>query len=372
MQVFIDYGYSDFPIEALSLENFTSPEQIESHICSKINPSTQTPENYQIFLEDSILDNTFTLEDQNFKTLSISYQIVGGKGGFGSLLRNAAARKKHFTNFDAAKDMTGRRLRDIKNEKQQVEWLKKKKQERKYINEEVDKFKIQEKERIARSSFLKIDKSYNDKVQKWVGDINVSVREGLKKRLLRKREENEVFDDSEKMVEFDESWNFGNKKVKGSLRNTNSNKKAKKFMRKKSSQGKDLEKENIVLGDFEETIQENSGQEVVNEECSKANDVQEKQQLEEIVEEVKAEGVLEIAAEIEEARTDEPVYGEICLSEMNAVEDLVGQGLEHLKHELTRLGLKSGGRLEDRAQRQWDIKLNPSLLFNHKYLARKS
>jgi len=62
---------------------------------------------------------------------------------------------------------------------------------------------------------------------------------------------------------------------------------------------------------------------------------------------------------------------EIDMNTINSVEDLLKLGPDHLKHELTRLGLKCGGNLQERANRLYDIKLNPQLLFNPKYLAKK-
>ncbi len=61
------------------------------------------------------------------------------------------------------------------------------------------------------------------------------------------------------------------------------------------------------------------------------------------------------------------IYDEIDLNKVNSVEDLEKFGLEHLKNELQRLGLKCGGNLRDRAQRLYDIKINPNNLFNPKY-----
>lgn len=42
-----------------------------------------------------------------------------------------------------------------------------------------------------------------------------------------------------------------------------------------------------------------------------------------------------------------------------------------MKHELTRLGLKASGRIEEKVARLWAIKLDPSNLFNPKYIAKK-
>jgi len=71
----------------------------------------------------------------------------------------------------------------------------------------------------------------------------------------------------------------------------------------------------------------------------------------------------------------EPVkigYSEIDLKVVGDIGDLMNLGPEHLKNELSRLGLKCGGSLEERKKRLFEIKMNPNLLFNPKYIAKKS
>ena len=63
-------------------------------------------------------------------------------------------------------------------------------------------------------------------------------------------------------------------------------------------------------------------------------------------------------------------YPEIDLKEIKSIEDLENLGSEHLKHGLMKLGLKCGGNLRERAQRLFDIKLDPTNLLNPKYLAK--
>ena len=57
----------------------------------------------------------------NNATILASLPLCGGKGGFGSLMRNQAAKKKKITNWDASRDLSGRRIRDINNEKKLIE-----------------------------------------------------------------------------------------------------------------------------------------------------------------------------------------------------------------------------------------------------------
>lgn len=60
---------------------------------------------------------------------SITMKIKGGKGGFGSLLKGQPAVKKRTKNFDSCRDLTGRRIRHVNQEKQMQDYLNKKKEE---------------------------------------------------------------------------------------------------------------------------------------------------------------------------------------------------------------------------------------------------
>src|SRR5690349_18464756 len=54
-----------------------------------------------------------------------------GKGGFGSMLRAIGAQIEKTTNREACRDLSGRRLRDINEEKKLKNWIEKKKNEEK-------------------------------------------------------------------------------------------------------------------------------------------------------------------------------------------------------------------------------------------------
>jgi len=60
-------------------------------------------------------------------------KLLGGKGGFGSLLRSQKGGKKT-TNFDAMRDLNGRRIRHVKAVERIKEWLEKKKREDELVN----------------------------------------------------------------------------------------------------------------------------------------------------------------------------------------------------------------------------------------------
>lgn len=56
----------------------------------------------------------------------VTPRFLGGKGGFGSMLRAIGAQIEKTTNREACRDLSGRRLRDINEEKRLKLWLEKK------------------------------------------------------------------------------------------------------------------------------------------------------------------------------------------------------------------------------------------------------
>ena len=48
--------------------------------------------------------------------VELKQSLMGGKGGFGSLLRSMKPKSKGDENFEACRDLSGRRLRHVNNE----------------------------------------------------------------------------------------------------------------------------------------------------------------------------------------------------------------------------------------------------------------
>uniref|UniRef100_A0A3B3ZZ30 Uncharacterized protein n=1 Tax=Periophthalmus magnuspinnatus TaxID=409849 RepID=A0A3B3ZZ30_9GOBI len=70
-----------------------------------------------------VVDRDQTL--QNGSIYHLEPRLRGGKGGFGSMLRALGAQIEKTTNREACRDLSGRRLRDVNHEKEMAEWLKK-------------------------------------------------------------------------------------------------------------------------------------------------------------------------------------------------------------------------------------------------------
>jgi hypothetical protein len=66
-------------------------------------------------------------ESPVFLQLRVRSGLLGGKGGFGSLLRgnSGTALARQTSNFDACRDLQGRRMRHVNNAKMLEEWMNK-------------------------------------------------------------------------------------------------------------------------------------------------------------------------------------------------------------------------------------------------------
>lgn len=64
-------------------------------------------------------------DDICFGHATIVPRLLGGKGGFGSMLRAIGAQIEKTTNREACRDLSGRRLRDINEEKRLKAWIEK-------------------------------------------------------------------------------------------------------------------------------------------------------------------------------------------------------------------------------------------------------
>lgn len=105
-------------------------------------------------------------------------KIVGGKGGFGSMLRAIGAQIEKTTNREACRDLSGRRLRDINEEKRLKNWLEKKKNEE---NNKDEKFQRKIEKLLARPKKEFKDEEYDTARSNLLENISDSVEQGFKK-----------------------------------------------------------------------------------------------------------------------------------------------------------------------------------------------
>ncbi|XP_067628118.1 splicing regulator SDE2 [Eurosta solidaginis] len=104
--------------------------------------------------------------------------IPGGKGGFGSMLRAIGAQIEKTTNREACRDLSGRRLRDI-NEEKRLKAVLEKMGELEREAEQRKKRKIEKLLAVPHHDFK--DAEYEEARSKLAEKVNNAVEEGLKK-----------------------------------------------------------------------------------------------------------------------------------------------------------------------------------------------
>jgi hypothetical protein len=70
---------------------------------------------------------------ETFAIYDVKTMLRGGKGGFGSLLKGQPPVKKRTSNTDSCRDLSGRRMRHVNQEKMIKEWQQKKIEEEKLL-----------------------------------------------------------------------------------------------------------------------------------------------------------------------------------------------------------------------------------------------
>ncbi|XP_028794756.1 replication stress response regulator SDE2 [Neltuma alba] len=118
-----------------------------------------------------------------FPTVHLLLRLAGGKGGFGSLLRGAATKagQKKTNNFEACRDMSGRRLRHVNAEKRLEEW-KAEEAERKLekIAEEFLKKQAKKgKKGVGDGEAHKYVAKYREESERCTAEVAESVKEAL-------------------------------------------------------------------------------------------------------------------------------------------------------------------------------------------------
>lgn len=109
--------------------------------------------------------------------VQLAFRLIGGKGGFGSMLRAIGAQIEKTTNREACRDLSGRRLRDINEEKRLKTWLDGQK-DRDQEAEEKRKKKIEKLQTRPKHEFK--DEQYEQSRSELTQNISESVEEGFR------------------------------------------------------------------------------------------------------------------------------------------------------------------------------------------------
>lgn len=123
---------------------------------------------------------------QNGQKLQICPTVLGGKGGFGSLLRAFGKQMQQSTNKEACRDLSGRRIRHVNNERKLKEFVEKQNElaaEKEQKNLEKAKKRKQRRENLEHSHHLFVDPQYDRQKEKIASDIDEAVALALKKKV---------------------------------------------------------------------------------------------------------------------------------------------------------------------------------------------
>jgi hypothetical protein len=114
---------------------------------------------------------------------SIRPLMLGGKGGFGSLLKGQPPVKKRTNNFDSCRDLSGRRIRHVNQEKMLQEWQKKKAEEDKLLREYETGDNVKEMLIAAKKSETdKLNEKFIQETNNITNSVSASIKYLLKKK----------------------------------------------------------------------------------------------------------------------------------------------------------------------------------------------
>lgn len=109
-------------------------------------------------------------------------KVLGGKGGFGSMLRAIGAQIEKTTNREACRDLSGRRMRDVNNEKKLKDWIAKK-ADREREKERVRKERLARRLAVPKHNFE--DPNYEDQKTKVADNLEDALQSGLQKYVTK-------------------------------------------------------------------------------------------------------------------------------------------------------------------------------------------
>ena len=193
--------------------------------------------NIYFLCNGKILKDQESLDSYDGQIIESRIRLKGGKGGFGSSLRLQQATKKQTKNFDACRDLQGRRIRKVNQERQLSEWRTKKAEEEKllkkyiegYNNNEVDLFKKIMNEKRNMDAIKKNQKFYEDNEF-----LKLDIKKSIKMYLNKKRGRN-LINKEQKEKEKNEKNGMGKKR-----------RKFKKIKKKKIDENKEINDNNGI------------------------------------------------------------------------------------------------------------------------------
>ncbi|CAF2034301.1 hypothetical protein HID58_031527 [Brassica napus] len=394
---------------------FPSPLAYGDEIKQRIFDHTKIPIHLQRLIHGGHQISDGSAVSQSDTTVNLVLSLRGGKGGFGSLLRGAATKagQKKTNNFDACRDMSGRRLRHVNAEKRLEEWKEGEEERRleKLAHEFLKKQASRVKEGVGNGDTQKYVKKYQEESDKCIEAVDLALEESFKngkrkvyaeseksKRLKiwkgkRAVEDSDSDDSSDEEDEESVVLNNGGQVVpdKGTGESSGSVMDGGKAS---SSSGSEEEKDVVVNQSSDVPKGEVTGVQVVIQEKMDDSsvtvvDAVVQNEKENTVEAASEALVSSVPAEnqgndsevktVGAAGDTESVDAAMCckpeeplnFDDFNSAKDMEVMGMERLKTELQSHGLKCGGTLQERAARLFLLKSTPIDKLPKKLLAKK-
>jgi hypothetical protein len=163
-----------------------SLEQIHNEISSQLNLSSN--EFYLASQRGVKLSETSVI--QHGDTLCLCARVLGGKGGFGSLLRAFGKQITLSTDKGACRDLTGRRIRHVDNEKKLKDFVNNQKEieKQKELKKEEKSARLKRKrDKFENTHHLFLDPSYDKQKKRIAEDLDEAIGksgDGQRKRKL--------------------------------------------------------------------------------------------------------------------------------------------------------------------------------------------
>lgn len=162
---------------------FSSPSAYGDQIKQRIFEHTKIPTHLQRLICGGYQISDGSVISQPDATVNLVLSLRGGKGGFGSLLRGngTKAGQKKTNNFDACRDMSGRRLRHVNAEKRLEEW-KEGEEERKLeklAHEFLKKQANKVKQGVGNGATQKYVKKYKEESDKCIEAVDLALKESF-------------------------------------------------------------------------------------------------------------------------------------------------------------------------------------------------
>ncbi|CAE6142996.1 unnamed protein product [Arabidopsis arenosa] len=164
--------------------SFSSPLAYGEQVKQRIFEQTKIPTHLQRLISGGYQISDGSAISQPDATVNLVLSLRGGKGGFGSLLRGAGTKagQKKTNNFDACRDMSGRRLRHVNAENRLQEW-KEGEEERKLEKLALEFLKKQAnkvKQGVGNGATQKYVNKYKEESDKCILAVDLALNESFK------------------------------------------------------------------------------------------------------------------------------------------------------------------------------------------------